>query len=1617
MDPLTDHSQAIAKINNVLFGSRGEINFHGDVSLGVERIGTLSVVGQLAALTVEINNTDAEGRLLLADGVAYAAKHLNPEVVIDMATLTGASGLATGHLHAAIVSNDEGLEQRAVRSGRKTGDLVHPLIFCPELHKGQFKSEVADLTNSVKVRTDAPVSAAGWFVYENLRAACGDGKIPSYLHVDMAFPVTWKEGRASGYGVALVADLLGVFEERSVGGGAFAWNVLEGRLSPPGRSNGAPGENSTGESAEQGAATEPGAKPIGPRLNAPRKFERRHKLSVRTDRAEQPPAPSRSPTGSAPPASSEFSRARKARTKTRPPRQEYHYPFKWYDDSMDSMRDHSCAVRSFQNRSAMEILCNQRRILTPDVVNCEKTSSYVVERVEDARLELDSEVFRDWPCLRSHDTPVMLRPRASSGDQNGATGEFAREMTIGVMLTGVWGPASGIHNVVLGINDHLKQRFQKYRLLGFMDGPSGFASRRFLELNKMPNLGSYANQGGSDLLRYGSLRAMDEGDFKEIHGLCREYGLHGLVVAGGPAEISHVSQLVCYFETVPDAERVSIISVFQSPNCNVYVPNWLPITLGFDSAMTVSCEFAGNLSMDGLSSGRHIDYHFIRCGSSTATLEVALQVRPTYTILAEDLPQCGPDGRVKTLRSLVRSVANLMIKRYQMHRLRSGTILISDGFYDFLPHFGDLERECRQLQQNWPDIDKPPSIDDALRFLSPPCLDIFIQLPRSDQDRLVKAYDKEGKPIVVETEPERLLAMLVMEHIRVMNEGIRRRNAAKDIGGGTSGPGSQGGSSIAGTESYDEDSIQDMEEEFPIPCLRVHYLGQEARCPLPSKFDSQFGWVLGQAAAALAVAPEGKYNGYIAVVTDLLKDTTQWGLGGIPLAPLLRKQKEPELIPIPAIAENKEAVYRANQKLKREAKVLLVSKRQICTRDDHVMNIYNKLRMGDMMATHSRQPGPYQFEGPLSDGRTISLLAAYMPPEDIIKRMELPSIPAGTPTRKTFFHMTSRSGLLAGTRTGIISLPRRYGGSSPLQVERAGYQPLLPRTLSSGLCIVSDREDIPRRASMPLLRLAFPYTCNVTAVSIEPQRTGEVPVEIAGAAPAHGRLPEHSHSVKEKRVRSQTVAFADPDVASPTDITFPCVEEEEATPTSSKHEDRSAFERKRSLYSLFQANTLRIGIVYMGRQSPGCHNVVWGLKSYVDAHPGGCLIGIALGALGFVKGYTVTLDSDDLLSLYRNQAGLDLLGRTDLTLRTTEDLVACARTCQKLALDGVVVVGGVGTHADTALLAETMAKLQVPTRVVGVPASVENDIPLVEQTLGYDTACKIFSNIIGNIATLAASGTREWYFIRICGRSMSHIAAECALHAHPNLFLISEEIRARNMSLHDLIHLVCDVILKRCQQGMDYGVVLIPESVTDALDELKELEEEIRSMHAQEHRLLMSSSTGVKPSTMLHRSLFETLSPSARAMYDSLPDRIQYVLWQQYVATPPGGQFELPHLESELLLKSLVALELPRRRHRLLQGDPLLPRLAGNRIIDDFAACCHTHSLHIQGRSAMPSNFDADLGYTMGYGAGVLIHAGRGGLLVSAEGLEKDAADWSVVGVPLTSLVSVSLDEDNSECQ
>ncbi|KAF4689349.1 putative aminopeptidase npepl1 [Perkinsus olseni] len=182
-------------------------------SIGPNAFRMDDIITMYSGLTVEINNTDAEGRLVMADGAAYAAKHLNPEFLIDMATLTGASGIAAGHFHAAIMANSEEVEKAAVEAGRKIGDMVHPLIFCPEFHRAELQSEIADMKNSVKNRTNAQVSCAGWFVYENMMAAAAKTEDIKYLHVDMAYPVEFMDNKATGYGVCLISQLLGLFND------------------------------------------------------------------------------------------------------------------------------------------------------------------------------------------------------------------------------------------------------------------------------------------------------------------------------------------------------------------------------------------------------------------------------------------------------------------------------------------------------------------------------------------------------------------------------------------------------------------------------------------------------------------------------------------------------------------------------------------------------------------------------------------------------------------------------------------------------------------------------------------------------------------------------------------------------------------------------------------------------------------------------------------------------------------------------------------------------------------------------------------------------------------------------------------------------------------------------------------------------------------------------------------------------------------------------------------------------------------------------------------------------------------------------------------------------------
>ena len=385
----------------------------------------------------------------------------------------------------------------------------------------------------------------------------------------------------------------------------------------------------------------------------------------------------------------------------------------------------------------------------------------------------------------------------------------------------------------------------------------------------------------------------------------------------------------------------------------------------------------------------------------------------------------------------------------------------------------------------------------------------------------------------------------------------------------------------------------------------------------------------------------------------------------------------------------------------------------------------------------------------------------------------------------------------------------------------------------------------------------------------------------------------------------------------------------------------------------------RFGVVFLGRPAAGCHNVLYGLIKSLS--PRNTLLGFLNGAAGLLSGETVELTST-LVATHLNLSGINILGRTEMPIRSSAELAACDRTCRKLALDGLVVVGGVGTHADTALLAERLS-----TRVIGVPASIENDIPLVECSLGHDTACQVYSSVVGSLGTLAASSKRQWCFIRIAGRSLSHLIANIASQTHPNLVIMSEEIEG--WSLADLVSLIADLITERARNGFDFGLVIFPESVLDNLEEITRFVSEVKNISSD-----MSS---------MSRAILEALPERSRAHVGRLVD-------------------------PELLLESLVGKELQRRR--MFSGT------------SSSAFRSSTHVISHQARSAMPSNLDCDLGFTLGLMCGTILKHESGGekrtgLLVTVGNVLADPVMWELIAIPLTSLLKVSFNEKNFECR
>ena len=420
---------------------------------------------------------------------------------------------------------------------------------------------------------------------------------------------------------------------------------------------------------------------------------------------------------------------------------------------------------------------------------------------------------------------------------------------------------------------------------------------------------------------------------------------------------------------------------------------------------------------------------------------------------------------------------------------------------------------------------------------------------------------------------------------------------------------------------------------------------------------------------------------------------------------------------------------------------------------------------------------------------------------------------------------------------------------------------------------------------------------------------------------------------------------------------------------------------------------LTLGVVFCGRQCPGAHNVVAGVAEYLRRCGGASarLLGFKDGTRGLFRADAIELAQSDVDS-YVNAGGMQLMGRSADVVRTEAQLAQVEQACLKLKLDGLIMVGGPVSASDTACLAERFVERGVPTRIIGVPATIDGDLrpSHVEQSIGFDTASKVYSSLVGNLAVDAASARKYWYFVRLMGRSPSHVALECALHTQPNLTLIGEEVAARRMTLKEVVTEIADTVMERARLGKNFGVVLIPEGLVGYIPEVSALLREIAAVRRALGRT--AATPGGRAADA--RAVQDQLTPWASALLLSLPFFIRQQLLLESTASDDSAQ--LGQIETERLLAELVRVHIETaKRDAMMAAEPFCD--------PKFQTVCFY--LGYQARSSLPSRFDCDLGYTLGHGAAALAAASKTGYMATAHCLSSPTAEWRVCGVPLYAMM------------
>ena len=413
---------------------------------------------------------------------------------------------------------------------------------------------------------------------------------------------------------------------------------------------------------------------------------------------------------------------------------------------------------------------------------------------------------------------------------------------------------------------------------------------------------------------------------------------------------------------------------------------------------------------------------------------------------------------------------------------------------------------------------------------------------------------------------------------------------------------------------------------------------------------------------------------------------------------------------------------------------------------------------------------------------------------------------------------------------------------------------------------------------------------------------------------------------------------------------------------------------------------INVGVILSGGQAPGGHNVISGLYDELKKlNPENRLFGFLMGPGGLVDHNYIEI-TDVLMNKYRNTGGFDLIGSGRTKLEKEEQFEKGLEIIRELDIKALVIVGGDDSNTNACVLAEYYAAKKYGVQVIGCPKTIDGDLKndQIETSFGFDTATKTYSELIGNIARDCNSARKYWHFIKLMGRSASHIALECALQTQPNICLISEEIEAKDLSLNDIVEDIATVVARRAHDGRNYGVVLIPEGLIEFIPSIGRLIEELNDLLAEHGNDYKDLDIDAQRAYII-----EHLSGGNKATFETLPEGVAR---QLSLDRDPHGNVQVSLIETERLISDMVAMK--------------LNKWAKQGKYNGTFATLH-HFLGYEGRCAAPSNFDADYCYSLGTSAVQLIANGKTGYMAIIKNTTEKAEDWIAGGVPITMMMNI----------